>query len=563
MTIDERDDDGGEEQDIASEFIVDTLNNCGVTALCLDLMAEGVLPELMFEAVKLCVAMLFREGGCLPVQETIYECLTSSNSELFFKQLRASVQRLIAWHKWNENIIVEEGEDVELPGDIIFLRFMQLTCEGHYLKNQDILREQKTNATSVNLVDDLVQYLNVTSRIPCRTSTDAGTKCASTILEIIQGPCVGNQEYMVLNTELIETLNRVMRAKTIKDCVDEEEVELKKGAIDILQGLLEGQGKKRAVYERVLSVIHLDSILLASKPPARLETDPPDNPSDDVLVLRSECLVLLQMLAAYRPSILAELGNLDDGGSHTASVEVVWRGELQRRFYHVPKMCEDLSKASKAKLVEAVDRSNTENKLLDFLDWSRLLYREIKHEQVLKEWGINFFFNQQNVSRITWCQFTVCCVINFLMWVYYFYRDGKAILPEGVDETVAYLSYSLVGLSCLSLLSVVVVRGPIVFQGYEEEGHSPWVCYSSIATEPLTVYYSCYLVIAACGAFYDHFYLTLLLLDIVKKNSLTRDILNSVVYPRKQIALTCVLITFVCYIFAYVYVSLTIFILDL
>jgi hypothetical protein len=48
-----------------------------------------------------------------------------------------------------------------------------------------------------------------------------------------------------------------MRAKVVADCVYEEELELKKTAIDIFQGLLEGQAKKAAVYERVLSVIHL------------------------------------------------------------------------------------------------------------------------------------------------------------------------------------------------------------------------------------------------------------------------------------------------------------------
>lgn len=557
MSIDERDDDGGEEQDIASEDIVNTFNNCGVTALCLDLMSEGVLPELMFEAVKLCVAMLFREGGCLSVQATIFEYLTSNNSELFFKQLRSSIQRLISWHKWNENIIVAEGGDVELPGDIIFLRFMQLTCEGHYLNNQNVLREQKTNATSVNLIDDLVQYLNIASRIPCRTSTNAAGRVASTILEIIQGPCEGNQEYMVLNTELVETLNRIMRSKVVKDCVEEEETELKKCAIDILQGLLEGQGKKQAVYERVLSVIHLDSIYLASRPPVLLETDPPDDPSDEMLVLRSECLVLLQMLAAYRPSILEELGNLDEegGGSHTASVEVIWRGELQRRFYHVPKICDDLSKASRAKVVEAVDRSNTENKLLDFLDWSRLLYREIKHEQVLKEWRINFFFSQQNVSRITWFQFAICSIINLLMWMYYSFRNGRASLPDGIDQTVQYLAYFLVAVSSITLLSVLIVRGPIAYQGHQEQGSSRMICWSSVASDPLTIYYIGYLIFAVLGAFHDYLYLTFLLLDIIKKNSLTRDILNSVVYPRRQIALTCLLIAFVCYIFSFIYVS--------
>jgi inositol 1,4,5-triphosphate receptor type 3 len=47
------------------------------------------------------------------------------------------------------------------------------------------------------------------------------------------------------------------------------------------------------------------------------------------------------------------------------------------------------------------------------------------------------------------------------------------------------------------------------------------------------------------------FFLPLLLLDIVKKNSTTRDVLNAVVYPRKQLGMTVVLGAFVLYIFSF------------
>jgi hypothetical protein len=34
------------------------------------------------------------------------------------------------------------------------------------------------------------------------------------------------------------------------------------------------------------------------------------------------------------------------------AVEIVWNGVLQRRFFHIPDICYDLSKASRDKLVE-------------------------------------------------------------------------------------------------------------------------------------------------------------------------------------------------------------------
>ena len=42
MTIDERDEDGGETEDKAAAETQSMLNTCGVTALCLDLIAPGI-----------------------------------------------------------------------------------------------------------------------------------------------------------------------------------------------------------------------------------------------------------------------------------------------------------------------------------------------------------------------------------------------------------------------------------------------------------------------------------------------------------------------------------------
>ena len=412
MTIYERDEEGGEEEDEAAAPVIEALNKCGATTLCLDLISVGIDPNLMLEAVKLCVAMLFKEGGNLAVQETMHEYLQENDSTLFFQQLRISLQKLIAWHKWNEVVILEDGQDPDLPEDVVIVRFMQLMCEGHYGANQDIMREQPNNSVSINLLDDLVQFLNCLSRIPCRTSTDASIRVSATILEVIQGPCERNQEHFALNTELIETLNRLMRAKTMRDCVEEEELELKKTAIDIIQGLLEGQGRKSVVYERVLSVIHLDVIQMMCSPEEGVELN------EEAIMLQTECLVLIQMLCDYKPSLRNELEFVKDAadivGTGVACVEIQWRGELQRRFFHVPDICGNLAKASKDQLVEDVDRSNQENKLQDFVVRCDELYREVKHQQILKEYNVSGIFSRSNQDRATWISFFLALIINFL-----------------------------------------------------------------------------------------------------------------------------------------------------
>ena len=238
MSIEDRDEDGGDEEDEKAGPTVALLNNNGITALCLELIAPGIDETLQSEVVKLMVGLLFKEGGARDVQQKVHECLTGVESVLFFKQVRMTLQKLIAWHQWHGVILVQDGDEPELPDDIIIVRMLQLLSEGHYLPNQNIMREQPKNALSINLLDDFVQYFNVLSRIPCLTSTAAADAVGNTIVEVIQGPCKGNQLHFALNTELLETMNRVLRAKSINDCDDDAEEDPQKCCIDAISALL-------------------------------------------------------------------------------------------------------------------------------------------------------------------------------------------------------------------------------------------------------------------------------------------------------------------------------------
>jgi len=140
-------------------------------------------------------------------------------------------------------------------------------------------------------------------------------------------------------------------------------------------------------------------------------------------ILQTECIVLLQMLCNFKPSLYEELGisrNIEDiVGSGTAMIEVIWRGDIHRRFFHVPSMCSYLAKASKDALVAENDRSNSENKLIDFLNRSHELYREAKHQQLLTQWGISSIFSRTNQNLATWMTFILALVTNLFLLLYY------------------------------------------------------------------------------------------------------------------------------------------------
>jgi hypothetical protein len=159
MSIYERDEDGGEEQDLASEQVKTALNTCGATALCLDLIVDGVDSDLQLECIRLIVGLLFLEGGNKPVQGVIHDYLNRPQGFLFFRQVESILEELSLWHSWQGDVELAEGVEPSLPDKILILRMLQLMSEGHYLPNQDLVREQPDSDESVNLLDSMVSYL--------------------------------------------------------------------------------------------------------------------------------------------------------------------------------------------------------------------------------------------------------------------------------------------------------------------------------------------------------------------------------------------------------------------
>eukprot|EP00854_Cymbomonas_tetramitiformis_P004572 gene4572-5599_t len=607
MTIEDRDEDGGQAEDEKGGAVQLALNEAGVTALCLDMIAPGVDEALVMEAVKCLIALLFREGGNSVIQTTMNEHLSEGSSELFFVLCRSYIMRLKDYYKFVDEEFRMEGrlpEEDDIPDITLLLRLLQLMSEGHFLPNQDIMREQPHNRTNINLLEHMTAFVQLVSRFQCRVNSVGSTHMCSLILEVIQGPCKANQVYFALETELIETLNRMLRATPTRDCEDDHEDSLKELVLSIFQGLLEGQTQDTGsnVYDRVLSVLHFDVLHMLALGTANGADLDVLSPIFSMTTTQTESLVLMQMLLNYRPSLrdllgprrCAEMDDLlgkgvdvqDDVKPTVASVEVVWNGVLQRRFFHVPEICHDLSEASKAAFVEMVDRSSQESKLSDFIVQARDMYLEILHQQRLKSWHVARLFSRQNQNRSTWMGFLLCCTINSLLLTYEskgYCKEGKAgvrngelpvmhseirnidfagydhdhhsqihcvYLSDEVENLKVFLNYAQIILSAFVLLLFLVVRVPLIFVSMQARGNSPPYSLARAFLDPLTVYYFWYQVMAVMAVYKSDLFSTFLLLDIIVKNSTTRAVVRAVYVPRKQLSMTMLLGVFVIYIFS-------------
>ena len=312
---------------------------------------------------------------------------------------------------------------------------------------------------------------------------------------------------------------------------------------------------KNQVTERILSVIHLDIILQLSKSP-QYEEDESKPISEEQESLQTDCGVLLQMLCDYKPSLKGELdeeGGFEINMETTASVEISWNGVLNRRFFPKPDICDLLAKSSKDRLVTEIDRSNPENKLIDFLKRSRDLYREVKHQEELTRLGIAWVFSRTMQDRATWITFVLAFTINSLMIAYYQAKYGaEPNIPSEIDLTISILNGVQIGVAIFTAILTIVVRSPVIYRGLIHGcSLNEWQALMYTALDPMTMYYLIYVIIAILGTAVAHYFIALLLLDIVVKDVTTGDVLNAVIQPRVQLGYALLLGTFVIFIFSF------------
>jgi len=589
MSIYERDEEGGEEEDIASEWIVNILNSCGVPAHCLDLIAPGMDPTLMLESMKLLVAMLYKEGGNLKVQTSINQHLNNSHGSLhFFTVLRASIKSLM--------ILSEEKAlpDTAIAEPKIALQLMQLMSEGHYEPNQAIVREQKMNPISMNLLDELVVLFNnctdftTNDQSVHEPSLQASVSCSSVILEVIQGPCRDNQIYFALNTPLLESINRILNNlqpyllpnRDVADSDAELIEEMILQIFAIVEALLETQSRDSVITDRILSVINFETVVCLADP--KKPYDMGQGHSDSLKQsedITNAAMVLLATLCDARPSLHEEIRLKkrikEKMHENIVSIEIVWKfrnesgkeeNSLMRRFFPVPKICRHLSEVTKAKIIESIPLDSQDAKLQAFIREARNVYNEVNHHEHLSsvKWGgINMaqFFSRRNQEISTWLAFATAFIINMTM--VFTMRQGDSVgtyvyNPPMIKNVVKALNIMNVSLSIFTLLLYILVRCPVLYERQMDkfrsntEHHGGNYEFRSImrtCSDPIMLYYFGYTLLSFLGIWYFQV-LPFLLLDIIMKGSTTRDVVRSVVNNFKQLGATMLLGVFVIVIFS-------------
>jgi len=171
------------------------LDDAGACRLVVMLLSSSCSITVFQAAIQLGISVL--EGGNSMTQESFYKTFCDMNSVQFFQQLyNYLLQGQKAESIGDDTAQIEQSVLRECTQKI--LRFLQLLCENHNLKLQNVLREQLTigNKASFNLVQSTLQYVDAFAySMQLHTdNVDNLIQAFCTLTEFCQGPCVANQQ---------------------------------------------------------------------------------------------------------------------------------------------------------------------------------------------------------------------------------------------------------------------------------------------------------------------------------------------------------------------------------
>jgi hypothetical protein len=273
---------------------------------------------------------------------------------------------------------------------------------------------------------------------------------------------------------------------------------------------------------------------LPACPPARLPARPPACLPACLPACRRpqvKSLLLIQSLKQHDESLSWLIDSYTEGklGTEVQSIEVVWNGKVEQRFFHVPEVCRFLGVETRSNLMLTINRENYDLKMQDFTTRAKTILCEIEHLQVLEEKGVSTVFNRHVQDNMTWFTFFVNLGINFgYIYTYEWkqqtmhnvstfdtadgsphvesiqtisVRNGDSGFPwDTLDHQTKQYMQVLNVIQCLScswtFILYTVVRAPVAWRVALRETRSNFRGFLAVCCDFYLIYYAVYVVAA-------------------------------------------------------------------
>ena len=95
------------------------------------------------------------------------------------------------------------------------MEMLRLMCEGHFNKMQDLLHQQTSALSNVDLVSEVYDFLARLEPDIDHTNIDQMQQCVETLVEFVQGNTSQTVNHFLLDTKLLEILDRLIQKPTL------------------------------------------------------------------------------------------------------------------------------------------------------------------------------------------------------------------------------------------------------------------------------------------------------------------------------------------------------------
>lgn len=383
-----------------SQQVVDTQNmlaKCGACELLSDLITSN---QLLNETITF--GYLLMEGGNQDVQSKFYEIFDKDRTGSFFSSMRDILKKgkSIIKELKSKNKIKQfqaDGKTIDLLQNT--LRFLQLLCEGHNLKLQQILNTQTNSSENINLVNEVLDFTIFISKYIDRNNIHVATQCFDSLTEFIQGPCVENilflnstTFYFLANTILANDFVSI-EGKYILDIKDQLILK-EKVMITLLSLISETRNleinqlmkksfKPELLRDRIMMIN--ENLENPQKYTSKLEKLKYSNEIiEEIKELETELgfkyFHLLKYLGESDPEIKSSLKSHEYKffNKGTGSIEVIRKGKFDRIFFRIPDKCNNLTPETKNRFIYDCKRETPQIKVEELFNNSSKFKSEME-----------------------------------------------------------------------------------------------------------------------------------------------------------------------------------------
>jgi hypothetical protein len=406
----------------------------------------------LLEAALKCLNALLRDGNA-KIQAVIYNWAKEKSDEEFFMVIRSRMVQCREQLRDRRRAIRRDiGDDSRrterLPASLharlrrrfsfeipqLFLELVQLLCEGHFADMQNYFRVQLDNQISINVLEAITNVLEILVKSVDTATIQVTIQTMSTITELLQGPCLENQAFMV-SQNIGDIVTKVFTTHYY-DVSDEDRWKLRHAAITLCLALMEGHMNLNVIgtlmqsldLEPLVECMDATYRAWADERGIRDSTNPVEmavdmvkdllkgmfmglgegNEFEDTLNLSCSIFVFLKTLLDVEQLNIVEaqagVGTADDyefmvdktGKSikelfrqskgykklsrRIATIEIKRNGRLEKVYFRVPSICVyNLRKESREALIWEVGRDGDGERIGDFYERCFGLIREMEY----------------------------------------------------------------------------------------------------------------------------------------------------------------------------------------